>query len=117
MVSVDVQLRKALVSHFKADQNLRDNADHSAICSESRFGYSLHEPDLGSAVDNADAAHGESAAKLFCGSFVGGMVPVGRGAEDSDVMNHEDRISTAMAEDMKVRRMGCRPRSLMRRSA
>jgi hypothetical protein len=86
----DVKLGDALMCHLEFDQHFRDDTYDAAVGGECRLGDGVHETHVGSSVDDADVAFGETASER-CGGFVVERVSsVCGGAEDSDVADHTD---------------------------
>jgi hypothetical protein len=58
----NVKFADAVMGDLKIDEDLGDDTDNLAVFCQGRFGDSLHETDIGPAVDNADVASGKGAA-------------------------------------------------------
>ncbi len=84
----DMKLGDAVVGDLEIDEDLRDDTYDAASGGRHDFGYSRHEANGSSAVDEADASFGEGAPELLGCFSVDGISSVGGGAEDGYVLNH-----------------------------
>jgi hypothetical protein len=60
----DVKLGTAAMRDFRADQCIRDDADHFASRLQRRVGNRAHEAQPPATIDDADAALGQGAADM-----------------------------------------------------
>jgi hypothetical protein len=86
----NVQFGNAVMGDLEVDENLGDDANDLSVSSQRCFGNGLHKAYIGSTVDEADVASGESAAQIFGSCSIDGVGSVAGGAEDSDIANHRD---------------------------
>jgi hypothetical protein len=89
----DVKLGEAVLGDLEIDEDLGDDADNVAACSERSLGDGAHEAYAGAAVDEADTTLGKGAAESLGHLAIDGACAFRRGTEDSDVLNsHGDAI-------------------------
>lgn len=81
----DVQLAQAIVGDFLLDEGLRNHPDDASACLERRVGNNAHQPDIGAAVHDADAAHREQLPQLSCGVGIGRSRAGTRTGKDADI--------------------------------
>lgn len=79
-----MQILHAPVHDLLVHQHLRDDADDAAPRGQRGIGTGAHEPDVGAAIDQAEAALGQPAPELFGGGAVHGPGAFCGCTKDSD---------------------------------
>ena len=76
-----------MVSDLKIDEDMRNDAGDITSGGEDGVGHNAHKSDLGAAVDEADAARGQSESEFVRYLAIDGLGAIGGGAEDGDIAN------------------------------